>query len=250
MTVDARHKAMLREMGVRLWQPTPTTTPTPAPAPAPAPTAAPQPQDPQDRNRASAKASAAATGGHTPASRPDAAASQTAEAAQGPDSALVWQVQAVKSLHSAGPSGDGPRWLLLAEQREESSGSTGDAAALLERMLRAAGLHQGSQVWLAPLQRSAQGEQLQGLEQALAVQPDLVFVMGRLAAQALLESNEPLGRLRGQVHDVWGAPAVVSYDCVTLLRSPAEKAKAWDDLCLALRVAREQYEERRASESD
>jgi DNA polymerase len=247
MTVDARHKAMLREMGVRLWQPTTTPTPTPTPTAAPQPQG---PQDPQDRNRASAKASAPATGGHTPASRPDAAASQTAEAAQGPDSALVWQVQAVKSLHSAGPSGDGPRWLLLAEQREESSGSTGDAAALLERMLRAAGLHQGSQVWLAPLQRSAQGEQLQGLEQALAVQPDLVFVMGRLAAQALLESNEPLGRLRGQVHDVWGAPAVVSYDCVTLLRSPAEKAKAWDDLCLALRVAREQYEERRASESD
>ena len=40
--------------------------------------------------------------------------------------------------------------------------------------------------------------------------------------------------LRGQVHDVWGAPAVVSYDCVTLLRSPAEKAKAWADLCLAM----------------
>jgi predicted NBD/HSP70 family sugar kinase len=87
------------------------------------------------------------------------------------------------------------------------------------------------------------------LEQALAAtEPDLVFIMGRLGAQALLETDEPLGRLRGQVHELWGLPAIVSYDPPTLLRSPGDKGKAWDDLCLALQLAREQYEERRASQ--
>ena len=97
--------------------------------------------------------------------------------------------------------------------------------------------------WLAPRQRSTQGG-VQGLEQALALEPDLVFIRGRLAAQALLETAEPLGRLRGQVHELWGTPAIVSYDCVSLLRNPADKAKAWDDLCLALQVAREQHAQR------
>jgi DNA polymerase len=59
-----------------------------------------------------------------------------------------------------------------------------------------------------------------------------------------------LGRLRGQVHELWGTPALVSYDCVTLLRNPADKAKAWDDLCLALQLAREQHAQRLDSESD
>jgi DNA polymerase len=90
-----------------------------------------------------------------------------------------------------------------------------------------------------------------GLEEALrSTEPDLVFIMGRLAAQALLESSEPLGQLRGQVHEVWGLPAVVSYDCAALLRHPPDKAKAWDDLCLATQVARQQYAERKESQGD
>jgi DNA polymerase len=134
------------------------------------------------------------------------------------------------------------------EQRQDSSG---DAQRLLQAMLRAARLHQGSQVWLAPLLRVPEAGAVQGLEPVLeGSQPDLVFIMGRLGAQALLETDEPLGRLRGQVHDLWGLPAVVSYDPVTLLRSPADKGKAWDDLCLAGQLAHEQYAERKASEAD
>ena len=158
-----------------------------------------------------------------------------------------WRVGALQALHEAGDSG-GPRWLLLMEQRQDSSG---DAQRLLQAMLRAARLHQGSQVWLAPLLRVPEAGAVQGLEPVLeGSQPDLVFIMGRLGAQALLETDEPLGRLRGQVHDLWGLPAVVSYDPVTLLRSPADKGKAWDDLCLAGQLAHEQYAERKASEAD
>lgn len=65
------------------------------------------------------------------------------------------------------------------------------------------------------------------------VQPRMLLLLGRSAVQGLLGSEAPLGRLRGQVHEVAGRPALVSYHPSYLLRSPMEKAKAWDDLCLA-----------------
>jgi uracil-DNA glycosylase family 4 len=61
--------------------------------------------------------------------------------------------------------------------------------------------------------------------------------MGRLAAQALLQSTEPLAKLRGQVHAVQGQSVVITIDPTYLLRNPQDKAKAWDDLCLALSIA-------------
>ena len=65
------------------------------------------------------------------------------------------------------------------------------------------------------------------------LRPRLILAMGRFAAQSLLRSTEPLGRLRGRVHRYQGLPLVVTYHPAYLLRSPAEKAKAWEDLCLA-----------------
>ena len=61
--------------------------------------------------------------------------------------------------------------------------------------------------------------------------------MGRLAAQALLQSTEPLARLRGQIHTLHNAPTIITIDPGYLLRNPLDKAKAWDDLCLALSIA-------------
>lgn len=73
------------------------------------------------------------------------------------------------------------------------------------------------------------------------VQPRLVLAMGRFAAQQLLRTEEPIGRLRGRVHRLPGSgagaagvPVVVTYHPAYLLRNPIDKAKAWDDLCLAL----------------
>ena len=111
-------------------------------------------------------------------------------------------------------------------------------------MLRAARLHKAGSVLLAPLARlAAAGPEAAGLPAALSAlvasaQPDVVLVMGRLAAQALLQSNEPLGKLRGQVHRLHGAKTIVSYDANYLLRNPADKARAWDDLCLAMSLPR------------
>ncbi|MCC5861088.1 MAG: uracil-DNA glycosylase [Gammaproteobacteria bacterium] len=69
--------------------------------------------------------------------------------------------------------------------------------------------------------------------------PRLILAVGRIAAQQLLETAAPLARLRGQVHrhprhDV---PVVVTYHPAYLLRSPADKAQAWEDLLLACRTA-------------
>jgi DNA polymerase len=242
MTLDARQKAMLREMGVRVWRPTQAAPaeggPEQAlaeakPAPLTKPTTAPTEDAAAQSHRASPPPTVMQPASNT--------AAEPEGAAQG------WRAGALQALHEAGEAG-GPCWLLLLEQRQDSSG---DAQRLLQAMLRAARLHQGSQVWLAPLLRVPETGAVQGLEPVLeGSQPDLVFIMGRLGAQALLETDEPLGRLRGQVHDLWGLPAVVSYDPVTLLRSPADKGKAWDDLCLAGQLAREQYAERKASEAD
>ena len=61
-----------------------------------------------------------------------------------------------------------------------------------------------------------------------------MLALGRAAAGALLGSDAPpLGALRGRVHAHAGVPLVVSFSLPFLLRHPAEKAKAWADLCLA-----------------
>ncbi len=70
------------------------------------------------------------------------------------------------------------------------------------------------------------------------VAPKLIIAVGRIAAQNLLRRDEPVGRLRGEVHrlDPPGVPVVVTYHPAYLLRSPAQKRKAWADLCLAKHV--------------
>ncbi len=242
MRLDARQRALLREIGVKVWWPSPAAEAA-QPAPAEASSQALAPPNaavPARTHRPAPEAVGKAT---APATRSAAPVKEPALAATG------WQVGSLQSLYGPADSAGahGPRWLLLAEQRDESGSA--ETQQLMQAMLRAAGLHRGHTVHLAPLLRTRAPSGVAGLEETLArSEPDLVFIMGRLGAQALLESTEPLGQLRGQIHDLWGLPAVVSYDSATLLRHPADKAKAWDDLCLALQVARNQLAEREQSD--
>ena len=64
-----------------------------------------------------------------------------------------------------------------------------------------------------------------------------VLVLGRAAAEKVLGSAEPLGGLRGRLHSWQGRPVVVTFSLAYLLRHPADKAKAWADLCLAVQAA-------------
>jgi DNA polymerase len=64
-----------------------------------------------------------------------------------------------------------------------------------------------------------------------------MLAMGRFAVQSLLQTPDPIGRLRGKVHHYQGVPVIVTYHPAYLLRALGEKAKAWQDLCLALETA-------------
>ena len=144
-------------------------------------------------------------------------------------------------------AGASARWLLLIETAADSAETelfAGDTGKLLDNMLRAAGLPNSARAAWSPLSRLATaagpdsgepGLALQGSLSALvqAEKPDVLLIMGRLAAQALLQTAEPLGKLRGQKHQLAGVPAFVTYDAAYLLRSLPDKARAWDDLCLA-----------------
>jgi uracil-DNA glycosylase len=72
------------------------------------------------------------------------------------------------------------------------------------------------------------------------VAPGLILVVGRIAAHNLLQTDLPIGRLRGRVHHYGeaGIPLVVTYHPAYLLRSPLEKRKSWEDLQLAQKVHR------------
>ena len=201
----------------------------------------------------------------TPARQSAPAAPDRTPAATAPTAAPGWQLGAAQRLYAnaAPPEGAaaGPRWLLLGETPAASLRKPafdpfdGDAGRLLGNMLRAAGLHKSGQpgeagtVLLAPLARLAAGgvspaalpNELANELAALIAQtrPDVVLVLGRLAAQAVLQSSEPLGKLRGQVHTLHGVKTVVTYDAAVLLRSPQDKAKAWEDLCLAMELAQQ-----------
>ena len=70
--------------------------------------------------------------------------------------------------------------------------------------------------------------------------PKLILAVGRVAAHNLLQTDIPIGRLRGRVHPYGkaGIPLVVTYHPAYLLRSPLEKRKSWEDLRLAQQVYR------------
>lgn len=126
----------------------------------------------------------------------------------------------------------------------------GAAGQLLDRMLHSIGLTRASadaaqQVFIAntlkcrpPRNRNPEPDELALCSAFLRrqidlVQPRLLLAMGRFAVQALLDSSEPIGRLRGRVHRFGERPVVVTYHPAYLLRNPADKARAWADLCLA-----------------
>ncbi len=156
------------------------------------------------------------------------------------------------------------RWLIVGEapgEQEDRQGEpfVGAAGQLLDAMLRALGLSRADdetlpperRVYIAntlkcrpPNNRNPTPEEMQLCEPFLRrqielLQPRMVLAMGRFAIQSLLRSNEPVGRLRGRVHRFQGVPLVVTYHPAYLLRSLTEKARAWDDLCLAAQAADE-----------
>ena len=142
--------------------------------------------------------------------------------------------------------GEGPG----EEEDRQGEPFVGRAGQLLDRMLAAVGLTRSEappeqQVYIAnvlkcrpPANRNPLPQEVAQCEpfllrQMALVQPDLILAMGRFAVQSLLKTSEPIGKLRGRVHEVQGIPVVVTYHPAYLLRNPADKALVWDDLCRA-----------------
>lgn len=150
------------------------------------------------------------------------------------------------------------RWMIVGEapgEQEDRQGEpfVGRAGQLLDRMLAAIDLTRGEdgpdrQVFIAnvlkcrpPANRNPLPQEVAQCEpfllrQMALVKPDLIVAMGRFAVQSLLKTSEPIGKLRGRVHEVAGVPVVVTYHPAYLLRNPADKGLVWDDLCLAREV--------------
>jgi len=161
-------------------------------------------------------------------------------------------------------------WMIVGEapgEQEDLQGEpfVGQAGQLLDQMLRAVGQSRraGSgpgreddqagdparRVFIAntlkcrpPRNRNPEPDEMARCEpflkrQVALVQPKLILLMGRFAVKQLLKSDEAIGKLRGRVHRYEGIPVIVTYHPAYLLRNMPDKAKAWEDLCLAKATA-------------
>jgi uracil-DNA glycosylase family 4 len=141
-------------------------------------------------------------------------------------------------------------WLFIgeapgADEDRQGEPFVGQAGKLLDAMMAGIGLRRGRNVYIAnilksrpPGNRDPRPEEVEAclpyLERQIdLIKPRLIVVLGRIAAQTLLVSDTPIGKLRGHVHQYRGVPMVVTYHPAYLLRNPADKAKAWEDLVLA-----------------
>ncbi len=67
------------------------------------------------------------------------------------------------------------------------------------------------------------------------VRSPFICCLGKVAAQALLKTNAPVGQLRGTVHTYRWAKVVVTYHPAYLLRNPGQKRATWEDIKMLLR---------------
>lgn len=298
LDLDKRQRAMLREMGVRIWQPPPVvavpdvavaidsiaTHARPSRAEtrfdaeirhlpvAPAPVGRPSQPAPAP---AVAHAPAAPVPGLQP--RPEGIelmAWPALQAAVAGCRACALCSSRKNTVFGVGPHSDlageaAPTvdWLIVGEapgENEDIAGEpfVGQAGKLLDNMLLAMRLQRGSDdaarpgvvknVFITnvlkcrpPANRNPDPAEVAQCEpylkrQVELLQPKMILALGKFAAQSLLQDSVPevqkipLGKLRGQVHSYLGVPVVVSYHPAYLLRSLGDKAKAWDDLCLAM----------------
>lgn len=150
-------------------------------------------------------------------------------------------------------------WLFIGEgpgAEEDARGEpfVGAAGKLLDAMLAAIDLTRGDDVYIAnavkcrpPNNRTPEAAEIAAcrpyLERQVALlQPRLIVLLGRAAVQATLGLEGSLASLRGRAHawEVGGRsiPVIVTYHPAYLLRTPLDKARAWEDLCRARALMR------------
>ena len=274
LALDDRQRAMLQEMGVRVWLPQPVAK---APSlPAPSRETPPRAVEIAIENIATTPiksrlnaqfdadpgASASRVDGDSalpagldaPALLKAVASCQACQLCSGRRAPVFGQPGPVQPAD----------WLVLGEppdEEEERAGSAfaGPAGQLMDNMLRALKLRRSTGEAAEPAKqayltnvvkcrpavvRIPQPQELLACEPFLQreialVRPKVILAMGRFAAQALLQGSQPeaatlpLGKLRGQTYHYQGVPVIVTYHPSYLVRSQADKARAWLDLCRA-----------------
>lgn len=236
LDLDKRQRAMLSEMGIKLWQP------------ASAPSAALAQAAPQAQLEATPRVQMAQAVAEAPAASARSPAASVPLPARAPvasdaSAESAWQLGQPQSLYPSPPEADSPlRWLVLAELPAGASEPLeGEAGQLLDNMLRAAGMHRDAGLHFVPVARGRGADpaaESTALESQLAtlielLQPSMVLVMGRLLAQAVLPAPEPFAKRRGEPLSVCACPLLLTYDAAYLLRNLPDKARAWEDLCQA-----------------
>jgi len=146
-------------------------------------------------------------------------------------------------------------WLFIGEgpgADEDAQGEpfVGQAGKLLDNMLAAIRLKRGENVYIAnitkcrpPGNRNPEPAEASACEPYLArqielIRPKLVIALGKVAAQNLLAREASIASLRGKVHRYGDIPLIVTYHPAYLLRNLPDKAKAWEDLCFAVRTVK------------
>ncbi len=261
---------LLELMGARVWKPrspggsdSEPAAALPLSPPSVGQSAAPLPPSP-----ASAGESAAA-----PPPRPASASGPAAQDRPAPApsplaAALPPELEALKSVVAActacplhagrrqtvfGVGNPNADWMFVGEgpgEEEDRRGEpfVGRAGKLLDNMLRAMELDRDT-VYIANIVKCRPpGNRNPSLEETAAcipylhrqielIGPRLIVALGAVAAQRLLDTDQPVGALRGALKHAerLSCPVLVTYHPAYLLRSPGQKRKAWDDLQLAMR---------------
>jgi len=258
LDLDTRQRAMLKEMGVEVWLPSQPTRAVSKAAPNASVTPAPRAASGQPNSQSSSQSN-------------DLSKINTLNWDALADTASQCQACGLcggrkNSTLVAMPDGALATWMVVGDppdEEEDASGApfAGEAGLLLDNMLKAVGAvrmgagkeggEQRSQALVTNITkcRPPQGRVPQAAELAQCAaylqreialtQPKLILVMGRFASQVLLAEHPdalalPLGKQRGVVYRYQGIAVVVTYAPKALLRSGADKAKAWADLCLAM----------------
>jgi len=127
------------------------------------------------------------------------------------------------------------------EEDERGEPFVGEAGRLLDRILFAMGL-QRDEVYICnvlkcrpPGNRDPEADEVATCEpflvrQLAAIQPKFIVALGRFAVQTLLQSKDPIGRLRGTWHQYHGIPVMPTYHPAYLLRNPHGKREVWADM--------------------
>ncbi len=152
-------------------------------------------------------------------------------------------------------------WLFIGEgpgSEEDAQGEpfVGQAGKLLDAMLAAIDLERGRNVYIAnavkcrpPGNRTPEADEMAACwpwlkRQIALIRPKLIVLLGRAAMQAVLHEERALGASRGKTFEYRDGelvvPVIVTYHPAYLLRNLPDKAKAWEDLCFARRLMREQ----------